>query len=346
MQSKFNHKDIKNKHSEITISYRDDGNGGGPFFDHYTIQKITNTETTIALSPQHNISSFQQAVLGNSHTLLFGNEYQGKKLPKIAPNNPEGLLIITGQSSNYKGEREKTFVQRQAYEKALLKEARLIGRPVLTICGGTWGLIEAFGGSTVAVTGHNCRQGMPRINNDGNIGYNIQSHNIKIQGDSLLSQLMGYTKSVMDCNFFTNVNSVHWKAPYNLPTNFVASAISVKKDKDIDENTIEAVESEFGVPMVGIQWHPESYNKEEKKSDIKDNDKHRNIFCNMLQSGRAFNLKRDMLAEFKSLPNPSALLKKYSIFNSTKSLNETETQLEEALGDLCLSISKLTSSIK
>lgn len=95
------------------------------------------------------------------------------------------------------------------------------------------------------------------------------------------------------------VNSVHSVAPVAAPNDsilkqFEVAAVSVPDPQNLRKNregnvyapqsdTIEAFESKFGAPVVGVQWHPEAYFWKEKESRC-----HRSLLLFMAKAGDAW----------------------------------------------------------
>lgn len=285
-----------NAKAPIAIAFRDDGDGKGALYDHFTFQKITSYPTLICAHDSMNHTKLQTFQRGVGYGLTFGesDEY-GKKIPPLVHNISEiGLLVIPGRI------REKEFdAVRQQHESNLIKWALIRGQPILSICAGSWRLWEAIGGKIDEISDHNYGGGMIRISaTTGRVGYNKQIHRIHINGDTVLNMIMGPGNR-------PTVNSIHWKAPSPIDIPFLAkiSAYSVE-DTTIAPNsrqgtqmipesgTIEAYENTYGSPFFGIQWHPEAYSVNEENGD-----KHQAILCYMADAGSAYYHKRKLLKE-------------------------------------------------
>jgi len=320
----------------LQISYRDENSGGGAFYDHYRLQHITNYPTEITKHPNQGIEWFQSYVKIETLGLKYGHKTEeGKTLPAITQNQRDqmGLLVIPGRARDTESKRSAIYALRSAHEKALLKEAQLIGRPVLAICAGAWTLWESFGGRLMDCEDHCYRGGMPRLVKLGRVGYNVQIHDVAVCEKTMLS---GIVKNHQQFS----VNSVHWKivdATYS-PGNLMISATAEQNDEiaprsphhdgilEPDEDATEAFETKHGVPMMGIQWHPEAYN---------DDPTQHAIIQYMALAGLAFMQKRRVISEINEY---SARLNEASFFAPSKIKTEKKVlQSEQRISALLLS---------
>ena len=189
----------------IEISYRDEGNGNGPFYDHYTIQRATFQETVVSLPPQMTTQALVSFIkTGTTHNLWFGPfSEEGKRIPRVSqPTDSVGLLVIPGHARESETKRADMLEIRNLHERLLLRDAFKRGRPVLGICAGSWQIWNVFNAivqfrikeetadlvfdGTTPVKDHAWRQ-MPTINNDGSIGHNVQMHSVSIPSHSMLA---------------------------------------------------------------------------------------------------------------------------------------------------------------
>ncbi len=345
--------------ASISISYREDAGKtmNGAFYDHYTVRRITGHNTQVILAPRKTVTKLYEFTYNTVLSLGIGHELGIKVYPAVKDekNNEEGLLFIPGHSSG--GE----DWERAAHEKVLINDARKRGQPILAICGGAWKLWENFGGKKRPVTGHNYSS-MPRIltgsETFGYMGFNKQIHRI---GFKLGEQKLDSTEppavattivaSIMyGANGLTlpatptllpKVNSVHAFVPdeKNIPQDLEVSAMALRDDTlapanrggvMYPEQTIEAFEAKHGVPMVGIQWHPEAY-FEPNVTHSPEYKQHLDILRYMAKAGDAYNAKQKMLREYKkeyaSLANPSAFFKRVGIQTNLHALPREEKQM-------------------
>lgn len=291
------------KKASIQISYRDDQGKQmhGAFFDHYCMRRITKHDTEIVVKAGESTIRFQEFTTRSTvHTLGFGDAIGEKIVPAISNENSDhaGLLIIPGRS------RDGENPSRDNFEQQLIRDALKRGRPILSICAGSWQLWKAFGGNIRDVTDHTYAS-MPRIVTDGSVGNNVQIHSIKLNPSIVKSAMKATSDKV-------RVNSVHWAAPdeRNIPDFLEVSAVSTPDDKLVpprnrqgevmrsESGVIEAFETKYGAPVIGIQWHPEAYYQTKTHVDPAAQ-QHLNLIKYMVLAGDAYCAKRAMLKEFK-----------------------------------------------
>ena len=134
---------------------------------------------------------------------------------------------------------------------------------------------------------------MPSLNKFGvHTGYNVQIHDVVIEDNSLLKNALGNDVLRME------TNSVHSKAvnPQRSPLNVRISAVAKKSPTlnainrqgvmEPQEDVVEGFETISGVPVMGIQWHPEAYSRDTS---------HANMLKYMALAGSAYAAKRRML---------------------------------------------------
>lgn len=329
------------------ISYRDCGGGKGAFWDHYTIQNNTQAPTVIVKSASTSTRLFGHYV--RQSTLEFPAGIENLNISSTAPspkrsatprspsrcasssrspireaapqqdqidplranaNIQYGLLFIPGMSRESKEAEE--FPERSEFEFAEIRKAQLVGRPILAVCGGSWTLWRAFGGTLRPVKEHNYRGGMPRLDAErGHVQYNKQIHRIELTEEGCI--LSGGMQINPEDNVHPSVNSVHWLAPSEsaIPRALQVSAYALA-DPNLapnipvggetrplnPERCIEAFESVFGAPILGVQWHFEAYGS--KNVAKVDEAHHTGILNYMMLAGKTFQLKQTLLAELKS----------------------------------------------
>lgn len=329
----------------IVIGYRGhatDKDGAGMLFDHMCYQKATRHPTRLSCPEeiQRKVERlFGNAISDNPTALEFGSLIgEGKRLPEtLGQNQQGGLLVIPGRV--HKTEEEPV---RLSHEYKIIREALRQGQPILAVCAGAWRLVEQVRiamqhpdkltksdqdlvkwhnshRTLVDVTDHNYNGGMIRLDSTGAFAVmNVQVHQIRTKRGTLLRDVM--EGSGENSAKSMSVNSVHWKAinPEKLPSFMQISAFS-KEDPDVtiksrsgklmepDENAVEAIESKYGVPIFGIQWHPEGYNiqwhpKAAKRREApKGSMLHVNLLRYMALAGDAYAAKKKMLQELKNL---------------------------------------------
>lgn len=185
--------------SPITIAYRACAHGHGAFWDHYTIQHLTDRRTIASHSREVNpeFNRISNHAPDPEHYVPGVLRYESID---TTSDSGEGLLIITGGSYGLDTEQHGTHrpsanalprhLLRVEHERALLKEAQLQGRPVLGICGGSWRVLESYGGTTNALPAntHQTRRSMAFIRTRGFISDNLRQHPLTLKRDGLLRQ--------------------------------------------------------------------------------------------------------------------------------------------------------------
>lgn len=303
---------VKNAH--IVVPYRRDGSGKGVYYDHKTIQDTTEMPTAILAQPEQSLGLFKSYVRNVTRKLRYAveNDKSGAidAIPPDAKNiNDLGLLFIPGVSQQEYGTPE--YQLRAAFEDDLIYQARLRGQPILAVCGGFWRLWEQFGGKVVSVSEHNYRGGMPRIiDTTGKVGYNVTIHRIQITTPAFLLRAAMRTK--LDDNIHFPVNSVHSYAPdaSTCPNGLIISALSLQDDHIApisahtkermkpQSDSVEAAESQYGAPVIGVQWHPEAFSSMNGEEMYPDHQKH--ILYYMAQAGRTYLARTKLNAEFNA----------------------------------------------
>lgn len=297
-------------HARVVIAYRDEGNGNGSFYDHYTMQRATGMATAISVPEGMTATDLYSYSRTTTHVFKYGTPNPavlGKLIPeetKALEDENNGLLYIPGRARETETKRKGVHSARTKHQEELIRKARLEGRPILGICAGSWDIWSAYGGEFIDVAHHCYRGGMPRILTGARIGNNVLVHRVKVEKSTFLAAAMGNSAATTLQDL--SVNSVHWQAPNpeKVPYRLIVSARSVRDNglapenaQDADENTVEAFESEFGAPVVGVQWHPEAYNSGEV-----DATKHLGILKTMAEAGRTFVRKKAVLRELSSAP--------------------------------------------
>lgn len=299
----------------IAIPYRNDSEGRGALYDHRGIQAAAKKPTGILNKGIYH-SNLKSQIERFQYQMKFGEQLDSTfhKYPPLLSEieTNYGLLLLPGVSM--KDFESPHYEERKKYEMNLIKNARMVGQPILSICGGCWVLYQQYGGQITEVTDHAYRAGMPRLSDvTGKIGNNKQIHRIAIkEGENLLRAAFGLRKNDDNC---LPVNSVHSYAPdpSNIPSGLEITAISVQDDElspvsakannlekekmKPQSNTIEAFESTHGAPVLGVQWHPEAYTGKNEGEVFAENQM--NLIRFMALAGQAFLNKQKLLAEFK-----------------------------------------------
>ncbi len=300
----------------IIIAFRDDTNGKGATYDHYTVQHITDHPTERSVPPGLDPTVLETYINGQGYNLLFGNENEhGKRIPPLCEESYDGgLLIIPGRrDAHLTVDENPSYKCRKPHEQRALKQAYLRGQPVLAICAGSWELWELFGGTITDVHNH---QHLPMLTliPSGMIENSLQAHEVSITKESILAKAMGsYAPTI-------SVNSIHGKAAdeRSLPDQFIITArtsadllhgeVETSEQDDaqqshIELSTVEAFETKHGAPMLGLQFHSEGYyTTAPTTNDIR----HMNIVRYMAKAGDAYQAKRRMLRQITEFSEPTA----------------------------------------
>lgn len=311
------------KISYILIPYRNDGQGKGAFYDHFTLQKLTDHPTAFDPNPKE-LKNFHAYLEDSEIELPFnsGNDTEAPNLKRLGtPSRIEdvesrtGLLVIAGRLRVL--EDDSTQNQR---EDLWIKKARNRGQPILALCAGSWRLWEAYQGKCKPVHDHCYGGGMLRLSPNGQVKYNAQIHGVELDRDSLVSRAMTENGTETEENLIFMVNSVHWKSvdDSEVPQELKVIGRSVKLD-DIciktrqgtrmspESATVEAFESSWGAPTVGIQWHPEGYNLDDQKHHQRKNSQYFKpaeqirLLRYLAQAGDAYAHKRGMILQLRQL---------------------------------------------
>lgn len=123
------------------------------------------------------------------------------------------------------------LLERDEFELALITEALKQGKPIFAVCRGMQLLNVALGGSLHQAVDHHWQ--------DLRVG---TSHGLQVKPHSRVSQLFGQG---------SQINSFHRQSIKDLAPGLVATA------HDPRDGTIEAVEGQGSLALLGIQWHPE-----------------------------------------------------------------------------------------
>ena len=313
----------------VTISYRDEGRGMGPFWDNHTIQMMTSAETHICYDGHSDIKdlvSFTEKIKAHPDRLPVFMTTAGS-VPEADTAFGDDLLIIPGNTRKTEIKRPEVFKARSDFEAMLLKDAINRGRPVLAICGGSWRLWQALGGTSFRqAPGHDYPASHPRddlrIAKNGAVIGNVMAHQVSVEKESILNDAMALKKQTEALW----VNSIHWQVidDSQMPQNVMISARSISHQPHIflswlfafvswltrllplfnrfkpvycEEHEVEAFETTTSAPMLGVQWHPEAFAAGGQGSRAQ-----KKLFSYMRDAGEAFKKKQVLLHALKASP--------------------------------------------
>jgi gamma-glutamyl-gamma-aminobutyrate hydrolase PuuD len=256
--------DISYNLPEVTIVGRNDGRGAGILWDHLTIHSMIKCQTRVAHNEAMAIEKVSQKLLETKPS--FKQNAQFLK----AGDYGQGLLVIAGRSRCVREKHQAAHQARLAFEQEIIKDALVRKRPILAICGGSWSLWEALGGGyeLCRVNGHDYGVSHPEddiyLDPDETVHSNVQVHDIQLAPDSLLAKAMSGHED--KAPFRLPVNSIHGFVVNESckPAEVTISARAVGNLKDVEAmalGTVEAFETTKGSKAIGVQFHPEAYQK-------------------------------------------------------------------------------------
>ena len=171
-------------------------------------------------------------------------------------NGIDGLMLTGGDDvapSRYGETPHESVVEaepgRDEFEIALVNAARARQLPVFAICRGIQVMNVACGGTLVQDIPSEIRGALPHsLNVPPNQPYSL-AHEVWLDKDTLLSQLMRERLSDADA---CEVNSRHHQAIKNVAPGFKVSATA-------PDGVIEAIEDPGQRFCLGVQWPPENF---------------------------------------------------------------------------------------
>lgn len=326
----------------VAVSYRNDSEGKGAFFDHFTLRKMTGWSTQIVVKPGTPIIA-----LTNYMNYRAGYNYYGLPINNEVPlaemdGANAAFIFLPGYSRDSDTNQPDFHKNRLNFEKELIRKARNRGQPVLGVCAGSWTLWQAYGGSLKDVADHNYGGAMPRLStSSAAICNNKMLHRVRPIENTFLSAALKYKPGVSPN---IQVNSVHWKAvnPDTLipGSNLMISALSVEdqtlapKSRNGDimhpDNCVEAFETINGVPMVGVQWHPEAFNPDEPLAMT-----HQGLFKAIQAAGATYINRRNLNNQFNQHWREFAV-SEFSFFKTKNIVTSNDEDLVNDLSELKL----------
>jgi gamma-glutamyl-gamma-aminobutyrate hydrolase PuuD len=206
---------------------------------------------------------------------------------------------------------------RERSELGLIEQARTLGMPILALCGGSWRLVQNYGGSTVELaalndTGKFLTNGPPneaaRARHAGNMNL-VETqfkHPLAVRPGTMLEAAMSQSKQPPKDMM---VNSVHWAVvrTSDMGTRdglhaqrfgIVPNGMLQQSAKDPKCVTMtEAVESTHGAPVLGVQWHPEYQLPQSGGQYPASRAANLALIKWMIEAGRTYRQHREVMAE-------------------------------------------------
>jgi gamma-glutamyl-gamma-aminobutyrate hydrolase PuuD len=240
----------------------------------------------------------------------------------IIPGGPHAnatqIPVIDQEVQNQpKGQTEDYAKARAKSELNLIEQARTLGMPILALCGGSWRLVENYGGSTVELaaldnSGKFRTNGPPnnsaRTRHAGNMN-DVKTefkHPLAVRPKSLLETAMSESKNPPTD---MQVNSVHWAvvrtSGMGTRPGLGQQRFSVVPNEMLQQSgrdplslgTTEAVESVHGAPVLGVQWHPEYQLPESGGQHPGSRAANLALIKWMIEAGRTYRRHREVIAE-------------------------------------------------
>lgn len=239
----------------VTIAYRTCEYGIGAFWDHYTLQKTLHRPTFASHHAAETPVRIESRPAERPHARFAGPFGQN---PSHGKGEGKGLLVFTGGrfglDSEVGRQREHTPTgeaairhgRRVSHERELLRKARLKGRPILGICGGSWRIVEGYGGTTrnLPRRTHQARA-MPFLTAAGSVSNNLKDHDVVVEQNTILAKLhavvgprlvhsaaAGPKAGEAPPEIRFRANSVHWAAIDRLEAGQVPMLLEVSAHDD------------------------------------------------------------------------------------------------------------------
>jgi gamma-glutamyl-gamma-aminobutyrate hydrolase PuuD len=211
----------------------------------------------------------------------------------VIPGGPHAnatqINALGGDIKNQARSHAREYAEARATsELHLISQARRLGMPILALCGGSWRLLESYGGTTIE---------LGSLTTKGRITENAKEvgklskrhaspmdqvtalkHDVKIASNSMLHVAImgnqhkckpGAIELPKKADLTMAVNSVHWavareqsmggtgQSPAQTYPLVPGDQLEVNARDTGGGRTVEGFESKHGAPTFGLQWHPE-----------------------------------------------------------------------------------------
>ncbi|HUA58922.1 MAG TPA: gamma-glutamyl-gamma-aminobutyrate hydrolase family protein [Verrucomicrobiae bacterium] len=283
---------------KVGVTWRRDAQDAAHQGDLEALQSVGDSELILDLysmvwtgAPTSNKYTLKQAKLEDIDVLVIpGGPHanQSQVSLTLTQDFPDPKNAPSSSAKGYADARATS-------ELDLMERARYLGMPILAFCGGSWRLLQNYGGQTIEVgsltmEGKIPATAQPKFNkglsdrHNGNMA-NVASefkHGVRVEPRSMLGgainpptpQVEGQTlmpsQRVPTGPLTLQANSVHWavaregsmgKLPKETSAPYQGidpgGLLQVNARDSGPANTVEGFEGRTGAPVLGTQWHPE-----------------------------------------------------------------------------------------
>jgi gamma-glutamyl-gamma-aminobutyrate hydrolase PuuD len=317
---------------KVGVAWRRDGSEGAHIGDLQAMGSLPNVEvySLIWSGAKHN-NALREATIDEIDVLVI-------------PGGPSAnwtQVSLTDQTpKNWPSPNSKEYANDRAYsELDLIEQARYFGMPILALCGGSWRLVQNYGGQTIELGSLN-NQGKipvkPRYNKELNNRHAGNMELVKTEFKHPASVVQGTmlngainkpipknssngsaSQRVPKANTQLQVNSVHWAVAYegtmgNVQNSPVYQGIDPGGHLQVNARdsgpggTVEGFEAKHGAPVLGVQWHPEyqlpltgNGANHESLEQRKSRQMNLALIEYIVSAGSAYRARRNMLSEIE-----------------------------------------------
>lgn len=320
--------------TNVGVSFRTDARGKS--HEEYDKEGITAMNSLPGLSGMTPVSlpkgakgedspdrSYNHTILDDVHMLFIpGSPYRNQTQTGRDPGNKADEMLNEPTKKHALQERS----ERSAFEKQMIQRAKTLGMPVMSVCAGTWSLVDAYGGEVETLPENERRLHKAEDREDT---WTL-SHDLATQKGTVLDSFSRGRNTNPEshrgrrrAHTVHDVNSTHWavvkadergkltaRDPKALDPNDSLEVGAWAKGDGVPKS-VEGVSSKSGAPVLGLQWHPESYlpnmpgevkgrSKREQEKSVNA----KRLFTAMGQAAQTYKNKRSVVAEIKQRMNP------------------------------------------